>query len=190
MFAFLPPSRDLSMPSTPEQARRPSGVAAPQTLSAILLAVVTLALWLLLSAGAAAQPVPVGPDPFAPVPPPPVPLAPIPPPPVRHPLPPPPPVPLAPVPPPVVAPPAPPPYYNQGAIIIDVPPPAPYEEAVPPPPFAGAMWIRGYWGWADGRHEWVPGRWETARPGYRYRSPAWVRDGRGWRLSPGGWTRR
>ena len=73
--------------------------------------------------------------------------------------------------------------------IVDVAPPAPYVEVVPALPFAGAVWIGGYWGWQGGRHAWVPGRWDHPRPGYGYRPHAWVQIGGRWHLRGGGWVR-
>jgi hypothetical protein len=73
---------------------------------------------------------------------------------------------------------------------VDVAPPAPYAEVVPAVPFAGAVWIGGYWGWEGGRHRWFPGRWEHPRVGYRWRPHAWVHEGGHWREHGGGWERR
>ena len=75
-------------------------------------------------------------------------------------------------------------------VVVDVAPPAPYVEVVPVIPFAGAIWIGGYWGWRGGRHAWVPGRWEHPRPGYGWRPHAWVQQGGHWHLRGGGWVRR
>jgi hypothetical protein len=74
--------------------------------------------------------------------------------------------------------------------VVDVAPPAPYVEVVPAIPFAGAIWIGGYWGWRGGRHAWVAGRWEHPRPGYSWRANAWVHEGGRWHLHGGGWVRR
>jgi hypothetical protein len=88
----------------------------------------------------------------------------------------------------VVAPAAPYGYAPDGEIVATVAPPAPYAEAVPVPPFAGAVWIGGYWGYHGGRHEWVPGRYEAPRPGYHYEPHHWVQQGGGhWRLEGGAW---
>ena len=75
-------------------------------------------------------------------------------------------------------------------VVVDVAPPAPYVEVVPAIPFAGAIWIGGYWGWRGGRHYWAPGRWEAPRPGYSWRPHAWVNQGGRWHLHGGGWVRR
>jgi hypothetical protein len=74
--------------------------------------------------------------------------------------------------------------------VVDMAPPAPNVEVVPAIPFAGAIWIGGYWGWGGGRHYWVPGRYEHARPGYGWRPHAWVQQGGRWHLRAGGWERR
>lgn len=85
------------------------------------------------------------------------------------------------------------PAYSQPVeddeVVVDVAPPAPYVEVVPAIPFAGAIWIGGYWGWSGGRHHWVPGRWEGPRSGYGWRPHAWVQQGGHWHLRGGGWVR-
>ena len=91
------------------------------------------------------------------------------------------------------------PYPRQGAyyadaggpvVVTDVAPPAPYVEVVPVMPFAGALWIGGYWGWSGGRHHWVSGRWEHPRAGYGWSPHRWEQRGGHWQLHPGGWVRR
>ena len=79
------------------------------------------------------------------------------------------------------------PYDDEA--VVDMAPPAPYVEVVPAIPFAGAVWIGGYWGWRGGRHYWVGGRWEQPRPGYGWRPHAWVQQGGRWHLHGGGWVR-
>ena len=89
--------------------------------------------------------------------------------------------------------PMPAPVYVQEPVdeyVVDVAPPAPYVEVVPAIPYAGAVWIGGYWGWGGGRHYWVPGRWDHARPGYAWRPHAWVQVGGRWHSRGGGWERR
>jgi hypothetical protein len=94
----------------------------------------------------------------------------------------------------VVAPYPPPPrqvvYAEQPIAVADIPPPAPYQEVITPVPFAGAVWIGGYWGWAGGRHQWVPGRWEAPRPGYAWAPHRWVPVNGRWHLTGGAWVRR
>ncbi len=82
------------------------------------------------------------------------------------------------------------PAPDEPEIIVGVAPPAPYVEVIAVAPFAGAVWIGGYWGWSGGRHNWVPGRYERARPGYRWEPHRWNQGPRGdWRLRGGGWVR-
>jgi hypothetical protein len=76
------------------------------------------------------------------------------------------------------------PYYEP---VVPVAPPPPRVEYVGPPPVVGYLWIGGYWGWHDGRHDWVPGHWEAPRPGYRWVPHEWVHEGNGWRLHGGHW---
>jgi WXXGXW repeat (2 copies) len=80
------------------------------------------------------------------------------------------------------------PVYADDAV-VDVAPPAPYVEVRPVLPYAGAVWIGGYWGWRGGRHAWVPGYYERPRPGYAWRGHGWVNDGGRWHLRGGGWYR-
>jgi len=82
-------------------------------------------------------------------------------------------------------------YAPAGQVIVtDVAPPAPYYETVPAAPYAGAVWVSGYWGWRGGRHAWVGGHYEQARPGYAWQPHRWVqREGR-WHLDEGHWARR
>ena len=76
------------------------------------------------------------------------------------------------------------------AVVTDVVPPPPYAEVVPVMPFAGAIWINGYWGWNGGRHAWVGGRWEQPRPGYIWHPHHWVQHDNRWHLEGGAWIRR
>lgn len=77
-----------------------------------------------------------------------------------------------------------------GNAVVTMPPPAPYAEVVPAMPYAGAIWINGYWGWQQGRHHWVPGRYERARPGYRWEPHRWQQAPRGgWHQRGGRWAR-
>lgn len=89
------------------------------------------------------------------------------------------------------------PYYpyqtyggaGEAVAVADVPPPAPYGEVVPAVPYAGAVWIGGYWGWRSGRHHWVPGYWDRPRHGYYWRPHRWEPIGGRWHLWGGGWSR-
>lgn len=74
-----------------------------------------------------------------------------------------------------------------GPVYTDVPPPAPYEEAMPALPYAGAVWIGGYWNWYGGRYSWVPGRWTRGHPGRVWVAPRYVPYGRGWHYHGGHW---
>lgn len=80
--------------------------------------------------------------------------------------------------------------YDQELAVTGVAPPPPYAEVVPVVPFAGAVWLGGYWGWSGGRHTWVAGHWERPRPGYGWAPHRWVQGGGQWHLRGGGWVRR
>jgi len=73
------------------------------------------------------------------------------------------------------------------AVTVDVAPPPVRAEVVPPLPFAGAIWINGYWGWSGHQHVWVPGRYEHPRPGYVWVPHRWENVHGHWQLHEGGW---
>lgn len=82
------------------------------------------------------------------------------------------------------------PLYSPEPVVVAQPPPQPYAEVVPVAPYAGAIWINGYWGWSRNRYEWVPGRYERPRPGYRWQPHHWRQQPRGgWSLEGGVWGR-
>jgi hypothetical protein len=88
----------------------------------------------------------------------------------------------------VVAPYGPPPGYDEPAATSEAPPPPPQSEVVPVVPFAGAIWLGGYWGWGGGRYYWVPGRWDRPRVGFMWSPYRWVPFHGRWQLH-GGWRR-
>jgi hypothetical protein len=73
---------------------------------------------------------------------------------------------------------------------IAVAPPAPIVETYGAPPYAGAVWIGGYWDWVGGRHVWHGGGWQAGRPGYAWEPHRWVAVNGGYRMAPGHWVRR
>ncbi|MBF5006272.1 YXWGXW repeat-containing protein [Diaphorobacter caeni] len=75
-------------------------------------------------------------------------------------------------------------------VYAPIAPPTPYVETIPVAPYAGAVWIGGFWNWSGGRHNWVPGRYERGRPGYHWQPQRWDRGPRGgWYSHRGGWRR-
>lgn len=83
------------------------------------------------------------------------------------------------------------PVYSPGPVVVaPMAPPPPQVEVVPALPFAGAIWIGGYWGWSGRAHVWVPGRWDAPRPGYRYEPHRWEPTARGGYELRGGWRER
>lgn len=85
---------------------------------------------------------------------------------------------------------APVPMAADTGIYAPMAPPPPYVEAVPPLPYAGAIWINGYWNWSGHRHVWVPGRYERPRPGMHWEPRRWEpRSGGGWAPRGGRWSR-
>ncbi|MBN8488631.1 MAG: YXWGXW repeat-containing protein [Burkholderiales bacterium] len=85
----------------------------------------------------------------------------------------------------------PPPAYESGPLVMaPMAPPPPRYEVVPALPYAGAVWIGGYWNWSGRAHVWVPGRWEAPRHGWRYEPRRWEPVARGGYALRGGWRNR
>ena len=68
-------------------------------------------------------------------------------------------------------------------------PPEPIVEVRSAVPFAGAVWIPGYWHWHGRSHMWVGGHWSAPREGYRWETARWEREGGRYRYVAGGWRR-
>ena len=67
-------------------------------------------------------------------------------------------------------------YEPQSTVVVVTPPPAPrYVVRRPPLPFAGALWVRGYWNWTSGRYVWRTGHYIRPRAGYVFVAPRWER---------------
>ena len=79
-------------------------------------------------------------------------------------------------------------YDDEQGATAEAPPPAPQVEVVPVLPFAGAIWLGGYWGWGGSRYHWVPGRWDRPRAGFFWAPHRWVPYQGRWQLR-GGWRR-
>ena len=77
-------------------------------------------------------------------------------------------------------------------VTIAVAPPPPVDEQPPPEPYAGAVWMAGYWDWrADlGRYVWDAGHWAAPpRTGVVYMPPSWHASVHGgWYRVPGRWV--
>ena len=78
-------------------------------------------------------------------------------------------------------------YEDEGPL-VEVAPPPPRVEVIPVLPYAGAVWLGGYWGWGGGRHHWVPGRWDRPRAGFYWVPHRWLLFQGRWQLR-GGWRR-
>jgi hypothetical protein len=70
-------------------------------------------------------------------------------------------------------------------------PPSPRAERLPPAPMPSAIWVPGYWAWAQPTGwAWVPGRYDM-RPGHVWVAPRYVRlPSGGWAFIRGHWRRR
>ena len=65
---------------------------------------------------------------------------------------------------------------------VRVAPPAPRIEVYGAPPYAGAVWIAGYWQRRGGEWVWIPGQWQRPpRP-----HGVWIPGH--WEERPGGWV--
>lgn len=84
------------------------------------------------------------------------------------------------------------PVYRAHPVTVAVAPPPPVDEVPPPQPYAGEVWMSGYWDWrADlGRHVWVAGHWGyPPRAGLAYMPPSWhPATGGGYYRMPGHWV--
>src|SRR5271167_2656258 len=78
--------------------------------------------------------------------------------------------------------------HDPGGIVM-VAPPLAREEVIGVAPTPGFIWFGGYWNWVGGRYEWVPGHWAAGRQGYHWVAHQCVRQGDGWRMKPGHWSR-
>jgi len=110
--------------------------------------------------------------------------------------PPPPPAPIQPAPAPAVSSPSsvpvpstPPPVVSGPTeVIVEEAPPPPQQEIIVESPGPGYVWIGGYWGWVNGRREWVRGYW--ARPPHRHAvwvAPRWEPRSHGYVYIRGYW---
>ncbi|MBS0292507.1 MAG: hypothetical protein JSS01_08310 [Proteobacteria bacterium] len=80
-------------------------------------------------------------------------------------------------PPPVVSVYADPPLEQPEPVMVPWAPPPLLVQAPPPPPFAGAVWVGGYWAW-QGRWVWSAGYWDRPpRPGYVWMEPYYEHRG-------------
>jgi len=87
---------------------------------------------------------------------------------------------------PVVYEPPPPPAQEE---VVQEAPPAPIVEVRPAAPFAGAVWIPGYWRWSGHHHVWVGGHYSAPRAGWTWEPNHWEHTPRGWVHRPGHWRR-
>lgn len=68
-------------------------------------------------------------------------------------------------------------------------PPVPRVVVAPRQPFAGAIWVHGYWRWNGRCHVWVDGHHLRPRKGYVYMPGHWQHDRHGWYWVEGYWRR-
>lgn len=81
---------------------------------------------------------------------------------------------------------APPPPPAQ-PVYVEQAPPEPIVEVRPATPFAGAIWIPGYWNWHGRHHQWVGGHWSAPREGHVWENGRWEREEHRYRWVPGRW---
>ncbi len=75
-------------------------------------------------------------------------------------------------------------------VVATAPPPPMRQEAIPPAPSTDAVWIPGYWTWANGQYNWVPGRYEVGRVGYQWVPSRWENVNGQWTMTGGAWVRQ
>ncbi len=84
--------------------------------------------------------------------------------------------------------PPPPSYPPVDELLAEASPPSPLPEMIGEAPWAGAIWVAGFWSWDGVQYVWLPGRWEQDHPGWRWLAHHWERRGVRWHLVPGRWT--
>jgi len=57
----------------------------------------------------------------------------------------------------------------------------------PAPPYGGAIWIDGEWGYSGGRYRYINGYYARPRAGRVYMRGGWVHTGRGYSWRRGHW---
>ena len=75
-------------------------------------------------------------------------------------------------------------------VVAATAPPPPQNETIPAAPSPDAVWVPGYWNWANGQYTWVPGRYETGRVGYRWVPQRWENVNGQWQMTGGAWVRQ
>jgi hypothetical protein len=84
-------------------------------------------------------------------------------------------------------------YYEpppqEQVVEVETAPPEPVYEVRPAMPFAGAIWMPGFWRWHGHHHIWVGGHWSAPREGYRWREGHWVEREHRYRWEGGRWER-
>ena len=75
------------------------------------------------------------------------------------------------------------------SVTVQQAPPAAIAEVRPAPPYAGAVWIPGFWFWNGTQYVWVAGSWAAPRPGFAWVKAHWKATPYGWRWVPGHWRR-
>lgn len=62
-------------------------------------------------------------------------------------------------------------------VIVQTAPPPVRFEVRPRRPYAGAIWVSGYWWWSGVSHAWIGGHYVRPIHGYRFVAPRWVFSG-------------
>jgi WXXGXW repeat (2 copies) len=75
------------------------------------------------------------------------------------------------------------------SVTVQTAPPAAIVETRPASPYAGAVWMPGYWSWNGAQYVWVAGSWVAPRPGYLWVPGHWRGTPYGWRWVRGHWRR-
>ncbi len=81
-----------------------------------------------------------------------------------------------------------PPVVQAQPVYVQTAPPPVINEVRVAAPYAGAVWIPGYWHWNGYSHVWVAGHWSAPRVGYRWEADHWVHGPTGWYRVQGRWV--
>jgi hypothetical protein len=81
-----------------------------------------------------------------------------------------------------------PPVVQTQPVYVQTQPPPVINEVRVAAPYAGAVWIPGYWHWNGYSHVWVAGHYSAPRVGWHWEPDRWVQGPSGWYRVAGHWA--
>jgi hypothetical protein len=81
-----------------------------------------------------------------------------------------------------------PPVVQSAPVYVQAQPPPVISEVRTVTPYAGAVWIPGYWHWNGYNHVWVGGHWSAPRVGWHWEPDRWAQGPTGWYRVAGHWA--